>query len=94
MWGPKQEKVRKPRVLCLYCWISSMRVSEEERSVRDDKDLNAHRYLRAKELTKSSAKERKVFKEDLKRKQAVGLWQDSILNIQVSVEEWSCREGE
>ena len=71
-----------------------MRVSEEERSVRDDKDLNAHRYLRAKELTKSSVKERKVFKEDLKRKQAVGLWQDSILNIQVSVEEWSCREGE
>ena len=33
MWGPKQEKVRKPRVLRLYCWISSMRVSEEERSV-------------------------------------------------------------
>ena len=31
MWGPKQEKVRKPRVLRLYCWISSMRVSEEER---------------------------------------------------------------
>ena len=30
MWGPKQEKVRKPWVLCLYCWISSMRVSEEE----------------------------------------------------------------
>ena len=35
MWGPKQEKVRKPWVLRLYCWISSMRVSEEERSVRD-----------------------------------------------------------
>ena len=35
MWGPKQEKARKPRVLRLYCWISSMRVSEEERSVRD-----------------------------------------------------------
>ena len=31
MWGPKQEKVRKR--LC--CWISSMRVSEEEHSVRD-----------------------------------------------------------
>ena len=35
MWGPKQEKVRKPCVLRLYFWISSMRVSEEERSVRD-----------------------------------------------------------
>ena len=35
VWGPKQEKVRKPGVLRLYCWISSMRVSEEERSVRD-----------------------------------------------------------
>ena len=35
MWGPKQEKVRKPWVFSLYCWISSMRVSEEERSVRD-----------------------------------------------------------
>ena len=34
MWGPKQEKVRKPRVLRLYCWIFSMRMSEEERSVR------------------------------------------------------------
>ena len=34
MWGPKQDKVRKPWVLRLYCWISSMRVSEEERSVR------------------------------------------------------------
>ena len=33
MWGPKQEKVRKPRVLRLYCWIVSMRVSEEERSL-------------------------------------------------------------
>ena len=31
MWGPKQEKVRKPCVLRL----SSMRVSEEEHSVRD-----------------------------------------------------------
>ena len=30
-WGPKQEKVREPRVLRLYCWIFSMRVSEEER---------------------------------------------------------------
>ena len=30
MWGPKQEKVRKAGVLRLYCWISSMRVSEEE----------------------------------------------------------------
>ena len=35
MWGPKQEKVRKPRVLRLYCWIFSMRMSEEKRSVRD-----------------------------------------------------------
>ena len=35
MWGPKQEKVRKPWVLRLYCWIFSMRVSEKERSVRD-----------------------------------------------------------
>ena len=35
MWGPKQEKVRKPRALRLYCWIFSMRVSEKERSVRD-----------------------------------------------------------
>ena len=35
MWGPKQENVRKPRVLRLHCWISIMRVSEEERSVRD-----------------------------------------------------------
>ena len=35
MCGPKQEKVRKPRVLRLYCWISGMRLSEEERSVRD-----------------------------------------------------------
>ena len=33
MWGPKQEKVRKPRVLRLYGWIFIMRVSEEERSV-------------------------------------------------------------
>ena len=32
MWGPKQEKVRKPRDLRLY---SSMQVSEEEHSVRD-----------------------------------------------------------
>ena len=36
MGGPKQEKVPKPRVLRLYCWISSMRVSEKDRSVRDD----------------------------------------------------------
>ena len=28
-------KAMTPRVLRLYCWISSMRVSEEERSVRD-----------------------------------------------------------
>ena len=35
MWGPKQEMVRKPWVLRSYCWISSMRVSEEERSVWD-----------------------------------------------------------
>ena len=35
MCGPKQEKVRKPRVLRLYCWIFSMRVSEKERRVRD-----------------------------------------------------------
>ena len=33
MWDPKQEKMRKPRVLYLYCWIFSMRVSEEERNV-------------------------------------------------------------
>ena len=30
MWDTKQEKVR------LYCWIFSMRVSEEERSVQDE----------------------------------------------------------
>ena len=36
MWGPKQAKVQKPRVLNLYCWISSMRVSKEERSVLDE----------------------------------------------------------
>ena len=36
MWGSKQEKVRKPWVLRLYCWIFSMRVSEKERSVRDE----------------------------------------------------------
>ena len=35
MWGPKQEKVRKPGVLRLDFWIFSMRVSEEERSVLD-----------------------------------------------------------
>ena len=35
MWGPKQEKVRKPWILHLYCWIFSMRASEEEHSVRD-----------------------------------------------------------
>ena len=35
MWGPKQEKVRKPWVLRLYCWIFSMRVLEKERSVQD-----------------------------------------------------------
>ena len=34
MWGPKQEKVQKSRVLRLYCWIFSMRVSEEERNER------------------------------------------------------------
>ena len=33
--GLKQEKMRRPRVLCLCCRIFSMRVSEEERSVRD-----------------------------------------------------------
>ena len=27
-WDPKQGKVRKPRVLRLYCWIFSMRMSE------------------------------------------------------------------
>ena len=31
MWGPKQETV-----LRLHCWIFSMRVSEKERSVRDE----------------------------------------------------------
>ena len=35
VWGPKQEKARKPLLLRLYCWIFCMRVSEEERSVRD-----------------------------------------------------------
>ena len=35
IWGPKQDKVRKPSVLRLYCWIFNMRVSEEERSARD-----------------------------------------------------------
>ena len=35
MWGPKLEKLRKQRVLRLYCWIFSIRVPEEERSVRD-----------------------------------------------------------
>ena len=35
MWGPKEEKAREPQVLCLYCWILSMWVSEEELSVRD-----------------------------------------------------------
>ena len=35
LWGPKQERVRKPWVLRLYCWIFSMRVSEKKRSVRD-----------------------------------------------------------
>ena len=35
MWGPKQDKVRKPSVSRLYCWIFTMRVSEEERSARD-----------------------------------------------------------
>ena len=35
MWGPKQEKVQKPWVLCLYCWIFSMWVSEEEHSAQD-----------------------------------------------------------
>ena len=23
MWGPKQEKVQNPEVLCLYCWTFS-----------------------------------------------------------------------
>ena len=32
MWGPKQGNMRKPRVLRLYCWIFSMRVSEERKS--------------------------------------------------------------
>jgi len=35
MWGPKQEKMRNPRVLRLYCWIFNVRVSEKERSVPD-----------------------------------------------------------
>ena len=35
MWGPEQEKLRKPRVLHLCCWIFSMRVSEEECNVQD-----------------------------------------------------------
>ena len=35
MLGPKQEKVHKPWVLRLYCWISSIWVSKEECSVRD-----------------------------------------------------------
>ena len=33
MWGPKQEKVRKPRLLRLYCWIASLQVSKQERIV-------------------------------------------------------------
>ena len=28
MWGPKQDKVRKPQVLHFYCWIFSTWVSE------------------------------------------------------------------
>ena len=35
MCGLKQEKVRKPWVLRLCCWILSTRVSEKERGVRD-----------------------------------------------------------
>ena len=35
MWGPKQEKVRKSRVLRLCHWIFGMRVSEEECTLRD-----------------------------------------------------------
>ena len=35
MCGPKEEKMRKPRVLRLYCWIFNVRVSEKERSVPD-----------------------------------------------------------
>ena len=35
MCGPKQEKVQKPWVLGLYCWIFSMQVSEEECNVQD-----------------------------------------------------------
>ena len=31
MWGPKCEKVQKPRDLRLKRWILSMRVSDEER---------------------------------------------------------------
>ena len=33
LWDSKQEKARKPWLWCLYCWIFSTRVSEEERSV-------------------------------------------------------------
>ena len=33
--GPKQEKARKPWLFHLYCWNFSMRMSEEEPSVRD-----------------------------------------------------------
>ena len=35
MLGTKQEKVQKPRVLRLHCWIFSMLVTEEECIVRD-----------------------------------------------------------
>ena len=31
MLGRKQEKMQKPCALRLYCWVFSMRVSEEER---------------------------------------------------------------
>ena len=35
MWGPKCEKVRKPRVLRLRRWNLSLRVSNEERRERE-----------------------------------------------------------
>ena len=54
MWDPKQGKVRKPRVLRLYCWIFSMRVSEEERSARDISLRNRSAFrLWLKELSSS-----------------------------------------
>ena len=48
MWGPKCEKVRKPRVLRLKRWILSMRVSDEER--KDCKSVAAQKDKRERNL--------------------------------------------